>query len=478
VTETMPAGIRLALDPSVRRYRGGHVLVGGRPLRAMRLSPAGLAALEALRAPGRDASPAARQLARRLTDAGLAHPRPARTSEHRGAQRPHDRPIGMGRSDECVSDVTVVVPVRDRPHELDRCLAALQPGPSVIVVDDGSDQPGAIKAICHRYAARVIRRPRPGGPAAARNAALAHATTELIAFLDSDCVPRPGWLERLVPHFDDPLVAAAAPRVRALARDRDGLRERFLAARSPLDMGPREARVAPGAAVAYVPSAALVARRCALGGGFEAGLRHGEDVDLVWRLHDAGWRVRYDPAARVDHAEPTSWRATLARRRAYGTAAAPLAARHPGRLVHLVLSPSPAAAATALVCGRRGAAMAIIAAQAALLARRLRDLGVPARRCVGMSAAGVGQTLVGASRAATALAAPALLLAAGTRRGRVAAAGLAIAGPLEEWARCRPRVDPARWALACLVDDIAYGAGVWRGCLAQRTLAPMLPRRP
>jgi len=467
VTEPLPASVRLALDPSVRRYRHGHVLVGGRPLRAMRLSDTGRHALERLQAgDGGEAPEAARRLARRLTDAGLAHPRPARESEDRGPQGLPDLPI------------TVVIPVRDRPRELERCLAAFEPGPSVVVVDDGSNHPGTIASICRGHDARLIRRERPGGPAAARNAALPHVRTELIAFLDSDCVPRSGWLECLADHFADPLVAAAAPRVRALARGRDGPRERFLAARSPLDMGPREARVAPGGRLAYVPSAALVVRRRALGAGFEPRLRHGEDVDLVWRLHDAGWRVRYDPRARVDHAEPVTWRATLARRRGYGSAAAPLAAHHPGRLAHLVLSPWPAAAAAALLAGRPKAASALTAAQAALLARRLRGLGVPAHRCVGMSATGVGETLVGTGRAATALAAPALLVAAGTRRGRVAAAALLLAGPLEEWARRRPRLDPARWTLACLVDDVAYGAGVWRGCLARRTLAPMLPRRP
>jgi len=54
------------------------------------------------------------------------------------------------------------------------------------------------------------------------------------------------------------------------------------------------------------------------------GLRYGEDVDLVWRLHDAGWQVRYDPRTCVEHAEPERWLPWLLRRHAYGTSAAPL----------------------------------------------------------------------------------------------------------------------------------------------------------
>ena len=86
-----------------------------------------------------------------------------------------------------------------------------------------------------------------------------------------------------------------------------------------------------------MPTAALVvrARRPADAGQggavFDPALRCGEDVDLIWRLHDAGWRIRYEPAVRVGHHEPASWPGLLARRFRYGTSAAPLARRHPAR---------------------------------------------------------------------------------------------------------------------------------------------------
>ncbi len=384
---------RVVLDERVRRYAGGRVLVGAGG-RVLRLTDAGAAAL--------DAPPPA--LARRLLDAGLAHPLPAR------AERP---------------DVTIVIPVRDRPAELDRCLAALageaaaaparsdgdaapgggggagDPGPRVLVVDDGSRDGGAIAAVCARHGARVLRRPAPGGPAAARNAALAQVGSELVAFLDSDCVAPPGWVGELAGHFDDPRVAAVAPRVLDRA----------------LDMGASPAAVTPGGRVPYVPSAALVVRRAALG-GFDEALRYGEDVDLVWRLHDRGWRIRYDPRVVVAHARPgwgraglaTSSRAglatsgrlglatsspaglataarvaaaldpdLLARRFRYGTSAAPLAQRHPGRLAPFVLAPVPTAVLVLLAARRPRSAALLLAGQTALLARRLRALGVPAR---------------------------------------------------------------------------------------------------
>lgn len=453
----LPAGFRLVLDRSVRRYDAGRVLLGGRPLRAIRLSDAGRTALAQLLA-GASSAPAPRRLARRLTDAGLAHPRPP-------APPPE-------------LELTVVIPVRDRPRELARCLAAVGRHHRVVVVDDGSRDPRAIDAACAGRA-RVVRLVAPGGPAAARNAALSDVQSELLAFLDSDCVPEPGWLATLAAHLADPRVAAVAPRVRPLrggTGGRPGLRA-FLAACSPLDMGPHEALVTPTGAVPYVPTAALLVRRTALEEhAFDPELRHGEDVDLVWRLHDAGWRVRYEPDAVVRHAEPTDWRVALDRRRRYGTAAAGLARRHPGRLVHLVIAPWPAAVAALALGGRPRLAVALLSLHAARLTRRLRARGVPGRRAPGLCLQALGATLVGLGRAATMLAAPVLAGACVSRRTRRPALALLLGPPLAEWVRRRPEIDPLRWSLACVADDLAYGAGVWEGCLRARTLAPLVPR--
>jgi mycofactocin glycosyltransferase len=59
---------------------------------------------------------------------------------------------------------------------------------------------------------------------------------------------------------------------------------------------------------------------------------------------------------------------------------------------------------------------------------------------------------------------------------RVALASLALGPPVAEWLRSRPRLDPARFTLCYLADEAAYGAGVYRGALAGRIAAPLLPR--
>jgi mycofactocin system glycosyltransferase len=226
---------------------------------------------------------------------------------------------------------------------------------SVVVVDDGSRIPvdGA------------IRRDVAGGPAAARNDGVRGVETELVAFLDSDTVPPAGWIEQLAGHFEDPTVAAVAPRVRARNKRR-----------SPLDMGEHPAEVGPGKHVSYVPAAALLMRTAALPEDpFDPALRYGEDVDLIWRLIDAGWRVRYDPSVVVEHEE----RDTLKRRFKYGTSAAPLKQRHPGKLKHVVVRPWPAATLALLAARKPRLAALAYAAQTVQLARTLHKHQVPIR---------------------------------------------------------------------------------------------------
>jgi hypothetical protein len=227
-----------------------------------------------------------------------------------------------------------------------------------------------------------------------------------------------------------------------------------------------------------VPTAALVVRSAALGDGpFDPALRYGEDVDLVWRLVAAGWRVRYDPAVRVHHDEPATWRALVARRFRYGTSAGPLAQRHPAHLVPLVVQPAAAVAVAGLLARRPWLAVAGLAAAAGSAGRARRRAGLPLVGAVPAALAATGRTLLGAGRYGTQVAAP--LLAAGLvvrGRGRSAAAALLLAGPLTAWATARPRLDPVRFTAAAIADDVAYGCGVWAGCLTRRTALPLRPR--
>jgi mycofactocin system glycosyltransferase len=457
----LPDGFGIQLDRSVRRFKEGSVLVGGHPGRLMTLSRDGVDALAALLS-DRPLPAGARDLGGRLVEAGMAHP----------------HWTGGARTALPTRDVTVVVPARDRAGELDRCLDSLSLGADVLVVDDASAGPESVTGVCARHGARVITRTVNGGPAAARNEALRSVDTELVAFVDSDCTVPPGWLDGLLPLFEDPTIGAVAPRIRprpGIPTDGSAL-GRYTDGRSCLDLGAEPSEVGPERLVRYVPTAALVVRRSALPGGFDPDLRIGEDVDLVWRLAAGGWRVRYEPSVVVHHTEPGSWGGLLARRFHYGTSAGPLARRHGRHLAPVELRPWPTLVAAAVLTGRAGVAVAGLAASTVAMDRSTGGRGIPLAQALRWSAGGAGWTLVGIGRAATILAGPAVAAAALLgRRGRMTSALLVLTPPAVEWCRRRPRLDPVRWTVASVADDVAYGAGVWVGCLASRTVLPLVP---
>jgi mycofactocin system glycosyltransferase len=455
----LPIGFRVAIDPGTRQL-DETTLFGGSPTRVARLSPAGVRAWTQLR-DGTVTSPSAGVLARRLSDGGLLHPRPAPVS---------------------TPDVTVIIPARDRADHLAYCLTSVV-AQRVLVVDDGSADPAAIATVAADHGATLLRRPLNGGPAAARNTGLAHVHTELVAFLDSDCVAPPGWIEALAGHFADPLVAAVAPRV--VAPPATTWSGRYTEAAGSLDLGPREARVLPGTRVAYVPTAALLVRRSALEdvGVFDQDLRYGEDVDLVWRLHGAGLLVRYDPSVRVRHRAPDSWRDLLVRRFHYGTSAGPLALRHPAAMAPVVLQPWLTAGVAAALARRPVVAGIAFAGAVVDVGGTLHRAGLPSARVLAALASGTRQTWLGIGRYGTRFAAPVLaatLVAPGgstaaVRRGRrAAAASLLFGPPLTAWAR-RRTLDPVRFALGDVAAEVAYGAGVLAGCLHARTTRPLRP---
>jgi mycofactocin system glycosyltransferase len=443
----------VAPDRQLRRQDGA--FVGGNPLRLLRFSAYGETLAEALLT-GRPVTTAQEGfVARQLLEAGHAHP------------------LADGAPE---LTVTAVVPVRDRPDALARCLEAL--AVATIVVDDGSREPAVLQRICDRPNVTLLRRERSGGPAAARNHALAAADADAILFVDSDVVVAPRTVDLLVAHLADPDVVAVAPRVRP-AIVGDTILGRHLAVRSPLDLGPDPARVRPGGPVGYVPTACLLVRTTALL-PFAEELRYGEDVDVIWRLTDAGGVVRYDPSLVAHHTEPQRWAGALGRRYRYGTSAGPLARRHPGgRLAPYRAAPIPALGSAAIALAPFPVAAPLVGLVTVATAVRLRRAKLPVRQAVSYAGRSVLHSSTALGRYATAVGLPAaaLVLAAPGRRRRRALrlAALAVSSQFLD-RRGRPALDPVSATFAAGVDDAAYAVGVWRGAISSRTTQPLLPR--
>jgi hypothetical protein len=203
--------------------------------------------------------------------------------------------------------------------------------------------------------------------------------------------------------------------------------------------------------VPFVPGAALITRRHFR---FDPSMRGGEDVEFVWRVP----YVRYEPAARVAHDHRTEPRAWVSRRVYYGRTAAGIAKRHPGKARPLHVSPWTTAMWVALAARRPATAAAIAATAIGLTARELDISLGEAAKLAGLGSLRSGRVVADALTRAWW---PLTVIAMTQRRARLPlAAAVATKTPIQ------------------LADDLAYGFGLWQGCLQQRTLDPLLPARP
>lgn len=202
--------------------------------------------------------------------------------------------------------LSVVIPTRDRPEMLERCLVALaadlNDGDEVIVVDSASRDAEAVARVARRGGVRLIRCDRAGA-SLARNTGWRGARHDLVAFVDDDVRVQLGWSAGLSVAFDDVEVVFVTGRVVVPADQQ--------AAERPVAVTSRTERetLHPGLTGDLGASANLAVRRHALEavGGFDETLGPGswassaEDLDLFDRLFRAGFTGRFEPTAVAEH---------------------------------------------------------------------------------------------------------------------------------------------------------------------------------
>lgn len=225
--------------------------------------------------------------------------------------------------------VSVIVCTYNGGRTLEQCLQSLQkldyPDYEIIVVDDGSTD-DTVDILELFPDIEKIRQPNRG-LSAARNAGLHAATGSIVAYTDSDCFVDRDWLTLLVHQLEQS--GASAVGGPNLTPD-DGWLSSCVAA-----CPGQPTHVLENDQVAeHIPGCNMAFRRNLLLDiqGFDFQFQKaGDDVDICWRLQQAGHWITFAPGAFVWHHRRHTPRAYLRQQAGYGEAEALLRFKHPDR---------------------------------------------------------------------------------------------------------------------------------------------------
>ena len=222
--------------------------------------------------------------------------------------------------------VCAAICTRDRTDPLRRALRSLMGQtrvPSEILVVDNAPGGDATKALVRDAfpGVRYVMEPVPGLDFA-RNRALRETAMEIVAFMDDDVAAGPGWAGAVLDVFrESDRIAICTGKVEALSLETEG--QRLFEANGGFARGEERIRLPAdrkrrlhGMPVPLIAWSIGVGSGCSMAvrrrtildlGGFDEALDLGHplpgggDLDILWRVLDAGYEIVYDPAVQARH---------------------------------------------------------------------------------------------------------------------------------------------------------------------------------
>ena len=208
--------------------------------------------------------------------------------------------------------LSVIVPVYNGAHVLPKTVPAMlgQDEPAQwIFVDDGStdETRSTLEGLIANAPRRdgrtieVLSHPTNKGRASARNTGVATAGGSLLAFMDADVAPAPGYLSKLVGAMNRPGAVACVARLEMAETDLAQPYHRYLASSK---RGPGKSDAAKPLPWKYFLTTASCMRTDVLAraGGFNESISYGEDIELAVRIsqnHPDGLYYALDAVARM-----------------------------------------------------------------------------------------------------------------------------------------------------------------------------------
>ncbi|WP_428331211.1 glycosyltransferase family 2 protein [Mucilaginibacter sp.] len=196
-------------------------------------------------------------------------------------------------------------------------LSSIYPNLEIIVGDNASTD-GSVEFIKNEYpSVRIIQNDDNYGFTGGYNKVLEHVDADYYILLNSDVEVFPGWIAPVINLMEsDPLIAAAAPKIRAFNQKShfehagaaggfiDSYGYPFCQGRMFYEVEEDKGQYLQSGEVFWATGAAMfVKKHCwhEAGGFDDRFFAHMEEIDLCWRLKNMGYRVMYCAESEVFH---------------------------------------------------------------------------------------------------------------------------------------------------------------------------------